>query len=74
MMPIIGIYGGKVPNSNLKLYEICSDRGNKCWGYPMEEIIGKIVNGVITFAAPHSPYEAEEAKKLWNVISITEKF
>lgn len=40
----------------------------------MEEVIGKIVNGVITFDAPHSPAEAAEAQKMWTVISITEKF
>lgn len=73
-MSIIGIYGGKVPNSNLRLYEICSDRGNKIWGCPSEEVIGKIVNGTITFDAPHSPQEAAAVKDLWLVMSITEKF
>ena len=73
-METIKIYGGQVPNSNLRLYEICSDRGNKFWGFPMEEVIGKIVNGVITFDAKHSPKEAEEAKKIWQVMLITEKF
>ena len=70
---MIEIHGGKVPNSNMKIYQICSNRGGKFWGTEVLEVIGSIINGVICFDKPHSTKELEQTKMLWNVMSITEK-
>lgn len=71
---MVEISGGKIPNSNLYMYQIFSNRGQKFWGTEILEVIGTIIDGVIEFDCPHSIEEAEEALQIWRVKSITDKF
>lgn len=73
MMIEIEITGGKVPKSDLRMYQIWSNRGDKFWGMECLEYIGSIINGVMRFENA-SPKEKGKAENLWEVMSITEKF
>lgn len=70
---MVEITGGKVPNSNMRMYQIWSNRGGKFWGVECLEYIGSIINGVVRFENG-SQKEVEQAENLWKVMSITEKF